>query len=81
MWFMDFLTVMFQELITDPKLSYPKVCKKAYSAALGPHHELVYRMAAQAGFLVAPGRKVFYEHFCGKTRKINYLHNRSTPII
>lgn len=73
MWFMDFLTVMFQELINDPKLSYPKVCKKAYKTALGPHHELIYRMAAQAGFLVAPGRGVFYEHFCGNTRNMRII--------
>lgn len=66
MWFMDFLTVMFQELIADPKLSYPKVVKKAYNVALGPHHELIYRLAAQAGFMVAPHRDVFYAAFCGK---------------
>lgn len=62
---MDFLTVMFKEMIENPKLSYPKVVKKAYNEALGPHHELIYRLAAQAGFLIAPGREVFYTNFCG----------------
>ena len=62
---MDFMTVMFREMIADPKLSYPKCVKKAYNEALGPHHELIYRLAAQAGFLVAPGRDVFYLNFCG----------------
>lgn len=65
LWFMDFLTVMFRELIQNPQFSYPKVVKIAYNEALGPHHELIYRLAAQAGFLVAPGREVFYTNFCG----------------
>ena len=65
MWFMDFMTVMFREMIAEPKLSYPKVVKKAYNEALGPHHQLIYRLAAQAGFLVAPSRDVFYAQFCG----------------
>ena len=72
MWFMDFLTAMFKEMIAEPKLSYPKCVRKAYNEALGIHHELIYRLAAQAGFLVAPGRDVFYLHYCGDIISFKY---------
>jgi len=56
MWFFDFVTIMVTNLHADRKMKVSEACKKAYDAALGPHHPFTIRAAAKTAMTFAPGR-------------------------
>jgi len=57
MWFFDFVTIMVSNLHDDKKMKVSEACKKAYDAALGPHHPFTIRAAAKTAMTFAPNRE------------------------
>ena len=59
MWFMNFLLIMFQEILEDKKQSPSQACSKAYERALAPNHMWIVKVGARAAMMAAPDRKKF----------------------
>jgi len=56
MWFLDFTSVMLNNIQNDRKVAISDAAKRAYSEALGPHHPFIVRTAAGLAMMAAPGR-------------------------
>lgn len=52
MWFLDYVYVLLDQLITRPNESLSHICADAYNIALAPHHPFAVRFAARTGMLM-----------------------------
>jgi len=61
MWFFDFVTDLVSNLEAHRKMKVSEACKKAYDAALAPHHPFTIRTAAKTAMTFAPNREKLLE--------------------
>ncbi len=70
MWFVVFITILFDHFSNEPERSMSSCLKKAYDEVLGPHHSFFIRAAVKTALLMSPSRATVTGHVWGKECEI-----------